>query len=87
MTTFAPEPESDIDKRDIRSDPELIAAGWVRRHLVDMERAQESLELYSSIGYEVKMQELKPEDFGPNCLHCTSVICRSYVLVYTRKLP
>lgn len=85
MKPFAFDTESEIDQSGILSDPELIAAGWVRRHLVDMERARESHEVYSSIGYEVKLQELKPKNFGPKCIECTAAICRSYVIVYTRK--
>jgi len=78
-------PESEFDRPGFRGDPKLIAAGWVRRHLVDMERAKESVELYSSIGYEVKAQELKPADFGSECGECADTICGSYVMIYTRK--
>jgi len=69
----------------IPADPKLIAEGWVRRHLADPDRAKEAIELYTSMGYEVKAQKLTPADFGPNCGDCGSVICSTYVLIYTRK--
>jgi hypothetical protein len=75
----------DENEHSIRSDPKLLADGWVRRHLADPERAKEAMDLYASMGFEVMAHELTPEDFGPNCSGCASVICKSYVLIYTRK--
>ncbi len=63
----------------------LEAAGWQRRYLADAERAREAVELYSSLGYEVRAEQLEPEDFGPQCGECSLTVCRSYVLIYTRK--
>ncbi len=82
---FPPNPEEDPNAFAVQADPRLIADGWVRRHLVGPDRAQESIELYTSLGYEVKAQKLTPADFGPKCSECASVACRSYVLIYTRK--
>jgi hypothetical protein len=69
----------------VRDDPELIAEGWVRRFMADPTRAKEAVELYQSMGFEVKVKELTPSDFGPKCTDCGSNLCQSYVLVYTRK--
>jgi len=69
----------------VQDDPDLIAQGWVRRFMADPTRAKEAVELYESMGFEVKVQELTPEDFGPNCTDCGSNLCQSYVLIYTRK--
>lgn len=71
----------------IRSDPKMEAQGWTRRHVADPARAKESVELYESLGYEVKAQELTPSDFNPACRECASAMCRSYVVIYTRKAP
>lgn len=73
------------DEHSIPADPKLVAEGWVRRHLADPDRAKEAIELYTSMGYEVKAQKLTPADFGPKCGDCSSVICSTYVLIYTRK--
>lgn len=69
----------------IPADPKLLAEGWIRRHLVDPLRAKESIELYTSLGYEVKAQTLTPADFGPQCGKCALVACGACVVIYTRK--
>lgn len=80
-----PDLEGDPSGCAVPGDPKLLAEGWVRKHLVDPDRARESIELYTSLGYEVRAQKLTPADFGPMCKDCASVVCRSYVLIYTRK--
>lgn len=67
------------------ADPKLIARGWVRRYLADPDRAKEAIELYTSLGYEVKAQTLLPEDFLATCGDCASAVCQSYVMIYTRE--
>ena len=69
----------------VADDPELVAAGWVRRFLADPKRAQEATEMYTDLGFEVMAKELTPEDFGPMCGECGISVCHSYVVVYTRK--
>jgi hypothetical protein len=73
------------DELCIPADPKLVAEGWVRRHLADPARAKESIDLYTSMGYEVKVQKLTASDFAPTCGKCASVVCQTCVLIYTRK--
>lgn len=68
----------------IPADESLVAQGWVRRYLADRDRAREAVDLYTSLGYEVKAQKLTPNDLGPQCAECASGICDTYVLIYTR---
>jgi len=74
------------DDFSIPADPELVAQGWERRFLADETRAQEARELYTSLGYEVKAHKLSGHEFGPLCGDCQAVACRSYVMIYTRKM-
>ena len=76
--------ERSFDDSWIRPDSRLVSQGWVRRHVTDPARAQESLELYESLGYEVTVRTLTPADLGPQCAACSDVVCRSYVVLYTR---
>ncbi len=69
----------------VQTDPVLESEGWERRHLVGPDRAAESVELYESMGFEVLAKELSPPDMGDGCANCASVICASYVLIYTRR--
>lgn len=80
-----PDEFSGDESFSVRSDPALIAQGWERRHMVGPDRVDESIELYTSMGFEVKAQPLTAEDFADQCKECGSIICRSYVLIYTRK--
>jgi len=69
----------------VAADPELLAQGWVRRNLEEPGRTGELAELYQSLGYEVRVEPLKPEDFPDQCQTCGLSICSSYVMIYTRK--
>jgi hypothetical protein len=82
-----PRTEPAIDESVIQGHPELIAKGWVRRNLADPERAGETMDLYRSMGFEVRAEKLSPEDFGAKCLACALAVCSTYVLIYTRKMP
>lgn len=72
------------DRSRIRSDPALTRKGWVRRNVADRERADEAARIYRSLGYEVRAEKLKPEHFSADCNGCSSLACRSYVMIYTR---
>jgi len=74
-----------FDEQGIRTDQELIALGWVRRHLADPDRAREARELYESMGFEVRLQALSPRDFGAKCKLCAETVCGTYAMIYTRK--
>lgn len=70
----------------MRTNPELAAAGWERRSVVDPARAAEFVELYESLGFEVLVQTLTPQDFADSCRDCASTsVCRTYILIYTRN--
>ncbi len=69
----------------IPADPALLAQGWERRHLAGAARADEAVELYTSLGFEVRAEPMTPTNLGDGCAHCASAICGSYVLIYVRK--
>ncbi len=68
------------------SDPQLVAEGWLRRHVVDKERAEESIELYRSLGFEVRTVKLTDPEFAKACAGCAPAFCGSHVVIYTRKI-
>ncbi len=63
----------------------LEAAGWRRRFLADEQRAREAVTLYESLGLEARAERLRPADFGAACDACSTAVCVSHVLVYTRE--
>ncbi len=81
-----PDPNTvDPSAWSIPADPTLVAKGWTRRFLAEPSRAREAVELYSSLGYEVKAQKLQPSDLPAQCGACASTLCRDFVMIYTRK--
>ncbi len=78
-------PPDDGRAQSISSDDTLMAQGWVRRHLAAPQQAKEADELYSAAGFEVRLEPLAVSAFADKCQSCASVVCRSYVMIYTRK--
>lgn len=53
--------------------------------MADPDRLEESTELYRSLGMEVKAVPLGPLDFSTACGECPETVCKTYVMIYTRK--
>ena len=66
-------------------DPRLVAEGWERRFMTDPERAKEAVELYTGIGFEVRLEPVNPSELSAWCAGCQVVVCRSFTTLYTRK--
>lgn len=66
-------------------DPQLAAEGWERRFMADTARLAEYVELYTSLGYEVRAEKVRPDEIGEECGDCRLLICRQFVTLYTRK--
>jgi hypothetical protein len=69
----------------IEPDPILVADGWERRFTADAQRAQEAIELYTNLGYEVRAESLLPEQFTGECENCYSQVTDTFKTIYTRK--
>jgi len=67
------------------ADSKLLAEGWERRFMADLGRLDEYVELYTSLGFEVRTEKVPPEEIGPECNDCRLIICRQFVTLYTRK--
>ncbi|MFQ5679476.1 MAG: hypothetical protein ACE5HP_08450 [Gemmatimonadota bacterium] len=58
-------------------------AGWTRRFLGAPPRLQEAVELYESLGLEVRLERPEPEDLAAECEECPAA--RSlFRVIYTR---
>ncbi|MBT3980828.1 MAG: hypothetical protein HOE90_05700 [Bacteriovoracaceae bacterium] len=73
-----------VDEKEIKGCPKLLSEGWKKRHLVDPDRAAESIELYESMGLEAIAKKLDPKDLGDSCEGCKSALCTNYLMVYTK---
>lgn len=66
------------------ANPRLAAEGWTRRFMADSERLTEYLDLYTTLGLEVRTEKVEPEEVGEECSDCRLIICRQFVTIYTR---
>jgi len=67
-----------------QSDPSP-AGEWDRQFTGDASRVGEWIALYESLGREVAVRSLEPDDVGPECVACVVVDCDACVVLFTRK--
>lgn len=67
------------------SDPVLVAQGWRRRFMTDGVRAQEAMELYSELGFEVRAEPVQAEAVTQDCADCQLLIALEFKTIYTRN--
>jgi hypothetical protein len=66
-------------------DSQLVAEGWERRFMTDSERAKESTDLYTALGFDVRAEPVIPTELGAECTDCRLIVCRSFITIYTRS--
>ena len=66
-------------------DAELERQGWMRRFVADEPRLSEVVELYKSIGYEVRLESAVFDQISEECRKCLLYKdCDKYKMIYTR---
>lgn len=76
-----------LSEAQLRPDPELEAAGWERRFTADGRRAQEMVDLYTELGYDVHLEPVNAEEFADECEQCTLLALLEFTTIYTRPKP
>ncbi len=66
-------------------DPVLIAQGWERRFMTDARKAEEMIELYSRLDYEVCVKPVESEDITDECEDCQLLMRLQFQTIYTRR--
>jgi len=66
---------------------ELEVTGWERRFITDVDRADEALELYSQLGFEVHAEPVLASELGGECDQCALVATCQFKTIYTRRRP
>jgi hypothetical protein len=67
-----------------RLDRALAFEGWERRFVSPPERLFEHVDLYNSLGYEVRLELVPAESLGGECTACSGAFSHHRV-VYTRR--
>jgi len=66
-------------------DAELERQGWIRRFVADEPRLSEAVELYKSLGYEVRSEPAVFDETSEECQKCLLYQdCDRYKTIYTR---
>jgi len=64
----------------------IKATDWVRRSIIDNDRVSEQIEKYESIGFEVMVKDVDPEQLPEEyCKECFIANPEKYKILYTRK--
>ena len=59
---------------------------WERRSIIDNDRVSEQVEMYESIGFEVMVMDVDPEQLPEEyCKECYIANPEKYKILYTRK--
>jgi hypothetical protein len=74
-----------IGERLHRPDPGRLAAGWEFRFVADARRAEEAVELYDRLGFEVEAVQVESEVLDEDCADCQIVMLLKYKAIYTRR--
>jgi len=74
-----------LSEAQLQPDPALIADGWERRFTADSQRAEEAMELYAKLGYEVRAESLRWDGITDGCAGCHSAVAPEFKTIYTRK--
>ena len=68
-----------------QKEEELKRQGWVRQFVTDEPRLSEAVELYKSLGYEVRLEEASFEEVNQICKNCLQADCERYKIIYIKK--
>jgi len=66
-------------------DPALVAEGWERRFVALRIRADEAVELYRQLGFEVRAEPVRAAELGTDCSDCGLIEALQFQTIYTRK--
>lgn len=77
--------ERQLSQEQLEPDPALVAEGWERRFTADAQRAEEAIELYAQLGYEVRAESVRPAELKDECEGCRTVVVFQFKTIYTRK--
>ena len=61
------------------------AEGWERRFVAEGARAEEMIDLYRELGYEVQTDPVRSDEFGELCQACGVVAEAGFMAIYTRR--
>jgi hypothetical protein len=73
---------SNLEKRE----EELRKEGWVKQFTASEPRLSEAVELYESLGFEVHLEPVRPEELSEECKACFEFAPEECKTIYTRRI-
>jgi len=73
-----------VSKSQTKMRIELEKEGWIRQFMVDEPRLSEAVEMYKSLGFQVHLEPVVPDEDSEECAACLEVMCDRYKTIYTR---
>jgi len=67
-----------------RREEELKRRGWTKQFTTEEPRLSEAVELYKSLGYEVRLEPASFNETSEVCKTCLLADCSKYKTIYTR---
>jgi hypothetical protein len=71
-------------KTELCRHEQLVKEGWSRRFIYDEPRLTEAKELYESMGLEVRLEPVIPDELEDGCDTCITAAPDRYRIIYTR---
>ena len=72
------------EKKGLR-EKELEKEGWIKQTTIGEPRLSEIVELYKSLGYEVRLEPVKINDLDDECRRCYEGEINEVKTVYVKK--
>ena len=73
-----------VSKSQAEMRAELEKEGWIRQFTADEPRLSEAVEMYKSLGFQVHLEPMVPDENSEECAACLEVMCDRYKTIYTR---
>jgi hypothetical protein len=68
-----------------RPDDNLLQEGWEYRFVASGQRLQETQDLYTELGFDVRAESIPQEAFPEGCEECQLILMLNFKAVYTRR--
>jgi hypothetical protein len=59
--------------------------GWKKMFAAKEPRLSEAVELYKSLGFDVRLEPIRPENVDSDCTECFEKDSEGYKMIYTSK--
>jgi len=74
-----------VKQKMSKTEEELAKNGWMKQNTIGEPRLGECVELYESLGYEVHLEPVHPNEMTEECRKCYEKELETVKTIYTRK--